>query len=86
MLLQRNGAGTDSLFMNMTPQNRLTESSDQELVDSYTTHAPTDLATEMTAKQIRRAAEAAHALELRGCTERAGVWLHEDRPSLKATA
>jgi hypothetical protein len=34
----------------------------------------------MTAKQIRRASEATHALEHRGYTDKAGIWLHEDRP------
>jgi hypothetical protein len=72
--------------MDTTPLNGLTESSDQELVDSYAIYAPVDLVSEMTAKQIRRASEAAHTLELRGYTEQAGVWRHEDRPSLQATA
>jgi hypothetical protein len=72
--------------MDTTPLNGLTESSVQELVDSYATHAPVDLVTRTTAKQIRRASEAAHALELRGYTEQAGIWLHKDRPALHATA
>lgn len=72
--------------MDATPLNGLTDSSDQELVDVYATHAPVNPVTKMTAKQIRRASEAAHTLELRGYTEQAGVWRHEDRPSLQATA
>ena len=73
--------------MDATPLSGLTESSDQELVDHYAAHAPVGLVTKMTAKQIRRASEAAHALELRGYAEQApGIWLHEDRPALQATA
>jgi hypothetical protein len=72
--------------MDATPLSDHTESSDQELVDVYATHAPVDLVSETTAKQIRRASEAAHVLELRGYTEQAGIWLHEERPALSATA
>lgn len=86
MLLQKNRGSADSLSMDATLLNSLTESSDQELVDSYTTHVPVDLGAEMTARQVSRASEAAHALELRGYTEQAGIWRHEDLPALQATA
>ena len=86
MLLQRIGGGTDSPCMDVTPLSDRSESSDQDLVDVYATHAPVDLVSETTAKQIRRASEAAYALELRGYTEQAGIWLHDDRPALQATA
>ena len=86
MLLQRNAGSTDSLTMDATPLHGPNDSSDQELVDVYAIHAPLDLVSEMTAKQIRHASEAAHTLERRGYTEQAGVWRHETRPSLKATA
>ena len=86
MLLQRVRGATDLLCMNAIPHISPTEPSDQELVDAYAAHAPEGLVIEMTAKQIRRASEAAHALEVRGYTEQAGVWLHEERPALQATA
>ena len=86
MLLQGIGGSTDSPCMDMTQLSRPTESSDQQLVDSYAAHAPVDLVTQMTTTQIRQASDAAHALELRGYTEQAGIWLHEDRPALQATA
>lgn len=72
--------------MDMTPLSNPTESSDQELVNSYAADAPADLVAQMTTTQIRRASDAAHLLEIRGYTEQAGVWLHVDRPSLRATA
>lgn len=72
--------------MDATPIIGFSGPSDQELVDAYATHAPVDLVSEMTAKQIRGASEAAHTLELRGYTEQAGIWLHEDRPALQAPA
>lgn len=63
----------------------LAEPSDQELVDLYTTHAPRGIVVEMTDSQIHHAAQAAYALELRGYTEVAGIWLHDTRPALHST-
>ena len=72
--------------MNAAPSNETSESSDQNLVDYYTTIVPTAPSTEMTAKQLQQASEAAHALELRGYTEQAGIWMHDERSPLRATA
>lgn len=86
MSLQKNATSDDCLHMNATPSNGTSESSDQDLVDSYTTIVPPSPSTDMTTKQLQQASEAAHALELRGYTEQAGTWMHDERPPLRATA
>jgi hypothetical protein len=79
-------AGVDWFLMKQIPDSDVTESSDQQLVDLYTVHAGDAAATEMTDIQIHGASQAAYDLELRGYIEQAGIWLHDDRPALQATA
>ena len=65
-----------------------TLTSDQDLVDLYETHAPAIGAGGATpdATHIQHAAAAAHALEMRGYVEQAGIWMHLEKPHLRATA
>jgi hypothetical protein len=72
--------------MQATTPSTNTESSDQELVDLYAAHAGRDSVTDMTDDQIQEASHAAYSLELRGHIEQAGIWLHTNRPALRATA
>ncbi len=71
--------------MGMTLDIYLDGSSDQELVDLYTAHAPEAAVNAITDCQIHNASTAAYALERRGYIEQAGVWLHSSRPALQAT-
>ncbi len=86
MFLQLGRDGVDSLRMEPTPMIKPAEPSDQELVDLYAIHAGGSQVTQMSVNQIHEAAEAAYVLELRGYIEQAGVWLHNNRPALHATA
>jgi len=76
----------------MTPRNShlhdLSESSDQELVNLYLELAETlqvDVGPS-NAHRIQQAASAAHALEKRGYLEQSGIWIHIEKPHLRATA
>jgi len=71
--------------MTLTLDIYLDESSDQELVDLYATHAP-DGPDTMTDKQIHHASTAAYALERRGYVEQTGTLKHHSLPALQATA
>ncbi|GMQ92930.1 MAG: hypothetical protein BMS9Abin12_0407 [Acidimicrobiia bacterium] len=86
MPLQMGSHGADALRMETKTDEGLTGATDQELVDLYTTHAPRAIVIEMTDNQIHHASAAAYALEYRGYIEQAGIWLHDTRPALQATA
>jgi hypothetical protein len=86
MSLQLGRMPVDSVRMELTGVTNTSGSSDQALVDLYAIHAPGNAAIEMTENQNHEASEAAHALELRGDIEQAGVSFHDSRPTLRATA
>lgn len=86
MSLQMGGIRVDCLRMELTSISRLSESTDQSLVDRYAIHATGSPAIAMTENQIHEASQAAYVLELRGYVEQAGIWLHADLPALEATA
>ena len=86
MLLQQEMEAVDSLPMEAIPTSSGAELSNQQLVDLYTIHAGRTPATQMTIGQIHEASQAAYILEFRGYFEQAGIWLHDDRPALQATA
>ena len=86
MLLQREMEAVDSLTMEPTPISSAAGLSNQQLVDLYAIHAGRTPVTQMTIGQIHEASQAAYVLELRGYFEQAGIWLHDERPALHATA
>jgi len=66
----------------------LSETSDQELVNLYLELAEmfkVDVGPSH-AHRIQQAASAAHALEQRGYIEQSGMWIHHEKPHLRATA
>ena len=72
--------------MALTLDMYLDGSSDQDLVDLYSAHAPGGSGDSLTTNQIHHASRAAYALERRGYVEQAGTWNHPTLPALRAQA
>jgi len=66
----------------------LSGSSDQQLVNLYLELAAIFESNvgPSNAHRIQQAASAAHALETRGYVEQSGIWIHREKPHLRATA